>query len=124
MNRNLLVVLTVAVLLLIGAVLLYAANATLRIDDKGSVIAPDQHRHAKVKDTITWVRQSGAAKSWFVNFPKSPCAEGAQFGSDRGKTCTINVTCPAKGDPACTFPYQSSTGPTAAQNDPDIIVDP
>lgn len=113
-----------------AAVLLWLAQASaqapqLQIDDSGQVIAQHQHHHTKNGRTVTWVRSTGAAKSWSVNFSQSPCKEGSRFGSNGTRTCTINVACHAAGDAGCkTYSYTSATSPTAAQNDPDIIVDP
>ena len=125
MKKNYLGILAGAALLFFGAGIAYGQNATLRIDDSGKVIATDFHHHAKVGHKITWARQSGGAKPWFVRFADSPCAEGSEFGSDRGKTCTVQVTCSAGNGSGCKpYKYSSATGPNAPMNDPDIIVDP
>jgi len=97
----------------------------LHIDDQGKVIKKHQEHHAKSGHTITWVRHSGASKPWYVKFDESPCAEGNEFGSDRVKTCTVNVSCRAKGDKGCkAYAYKSATGPAAAGDDPHVIIDP
>jgi len=113
-------------LLLIATSQMYAQSAQLHIDDAGKVLAQHEHHHTKAGRTVSWVRHSGGNKPWSVTFSgDSPCKEGSTFGSNGPKTCTINVVCKAKGDPGCkTYAYNSSTGPGAAQNDPDIIVDP
>jgi hypothetical protein len=111
--------------LLLGSNLAYGQQHQLKIDDAGKVLAQHQHHHAKAGNKITWVRDSGASKPWFLKFTNSPCAEGNEFASDGAKTCTINVACKAAGDAACkSYTYQSATGRAAAMNDPDIIVDP
>jgi hypothetical protein len=97
----------------------------LQIDDTGTVIKKHQEHHVKAGHKVTWLRQSGAAKSWYVKFDDSPCAEGKEFGSDRAKTCTVQVACKAKGDAGCRgYSYGSGTGPTASMQDPHVVVDP
>lgn len=115
----------------LGAVLLFSPAAfaqqlhTLHIDDTGQVIKKHQVHHVKVGHKVTWVRHSGAGKPWYVKFDESPCGEGAEFGSDRGKTCTVNVACHAKGDAGCkAYSYRSATGATASMQDPTVVVDP
>ncbi len=117
--------LAVATLLLFGSSAARGQSTTLKIDDSGKVVAAHEHHHAKVGHKITWTRQTGKGKPWFVRFASSPCAEGAEFGSDRAKTCTIKVACSKAGDAGCkSYTYNSATGPNAQLNDPDIIVDP
>jgi len=103
----------------------YGQPSQLHIDDGGKVMPQHEHHHTKAGRKVTWVRDSGSGKPWLVRFTgDSPCQEGKEFGSGRATTCTISV-CKAKGDPGCkAYAYTSSTGPNAAQNDPDIIVDP
>jgi hypothetical protein len=97
----------------------------LHIDDTGKVLKQHQEHHVKAGHKVTWLRHTGGAKPWYVKFDESPCAEGKEFGSDRGKTCTINVACQAKGDPGCkSYSYSSATGATAAMQDPHVVVDP
>src|SRR5579864_5652048 len=115
----------------LGTVLLWSSQAfaqqlhELHIDDTGKVIKKHQVRHVKVGHKVTWLRHTGASKPWYVKFDDSPCAEGGEFGSDRGKTCTIKVACQAKGDAGCkAYSYNSATGATASLNDPTVVVDP
>ena len=62
----------------------------LQIDDTGKVLPEHQQHHAKKGDKISWKRQSGANKTWYVKFTgASPCAEGKQFGN---LTLTANTT--------------------------------
>jgi hypothetical protein len=97
----------------------------LHIDDTGKVLKQHQEHHVKAGHKVTWLRHTGGAKPWYVKFDESPCAEGKEFGSDRGKTCTINVACQAQGDPGCkSYSYSSATGATAAMQDPHVVVDP
>jgi len=97
----------------------------LQIDDTGKVIKQHQVHHVKAGHKVTWLRKSGAAKSWYVKFDDSPCGEGKEFGSDRAKTCTINVACHAKGDAGCrAYSYNSATGASASLSDPTVVVDP
>ena len=98
----------------------------LKIDDGGKVIPEHQQHHAKKGDKISWTRQSGANKSWYVKFTgDSPCAEGKQFGSGRGGSCTVKAVCNKAGDPGCkSYHYQSATARRAQLNDPEIIIDP
>jgi hypothetical protein len=98
---------------------------TLNIDDTGQVIKKHRVHHVKVGHKVTWVRESGSANSWYVKFDQSPCAEGAEYGSDRAKTCTVNVACHAKGDAGCkAYSYRSAIGASASMNDPTVVVDP
>ena len=98
---------------------------TLNIDDTGQVIKKHRTHHVKVGHKVTWLRESGAGASWYVKFDESPCAEGAEYGSDRAQTCTINVACHAKGDKACkAYSYRSAIGASAAMQDPTVVVDP
>jgi len=115
----------------LGTLLFFAASFaapqqhTLNIDDTGQVIKKHRVHHVKVGAKVTWVRQSGPANSWYVKFDESPCAEGGEYGSDRAKTCTINVACKAKGDAACkAYSYRSAIGATASMQDPTVVVDP
>lgn len=115
----------------LSAVLLCACQAfsqqqhQLHIDDTGQVIKKHQTRHVKNGQKVTWLRHTGAAKPWYVKFDESPCAEGKEFGSDRSKTCTIQVACRAKGDAGCkSYAYNSATGATASMQDPHVVVDP
>jgi hypothetical protein len=96
----------------------------LHIDDTGKVIPAHQQHHAKKGDKISWVRQSGAKKSWYVKFTgDSPCAEGKEFRSGRRTSCTVTV-CTTAGDPGCkSYHYQSATAPKAQLNDPEIVID-
>ena len=117
--------------LALGVTLLWSPLAfaqqmhTLHIDDQGKVLKKHQEHHVKSGNKVTWMRHSGAAKAWFVKFDESPCAEGSEFGSDRAKTCTINVVCEKNGDPGCkSYAYKSATGAAAAMNDPHVVVDP
>jgi hypothetical protein len=97
----------------------------LHIDDTGKVLQQHQEHHVKAGHKVTWLRHTGGAKPWYVKFDDSPCAEGKEFGSDRGKTCTINVACQATGDLGCkSYSYSSATGATAAMQDPHVVVDP
>jgi hypothetical protein len=103
----------------------FGQQARLHIEDDGKVRKEHQEHHAKVGHKITWARRSGSSKPWYVKFDESPCAEGSEFGSDRGKTCTINVTCKAAGDEGCkAYSYKSATGSDQALNDPTVVVDP
>jgi len=96
----------------------------LRIDDTGKVVPEHQQHHAKKGDKISWVRQSGAKKTWYVKFTAdSPCAEGKQFRNGRG--CTVKAVCNKAGDPGCkSYHYQSATARQAPLNDPEIVIDP
>jgi hypothetical protein len=98
----------------------------LQIDDTGKVIAQHQQHHAKRGDKISWTRQSGATKGWYVKFTAdSPCAEGKIFAPGGRTSCTVNVVCSAAGDPGCkSYHYQSATGRRSRMNDPEIVIDP
>jgi hypothetical protein len=98
----------------------------LQIDDSGKVLPEHQQHHAKKGDKISWTRQSGANKSWYVKFTAdSPCAEGKQLGTGRRGTCTVKAVCNKAGDPGCkSYHYQSATARRAQLNDPEIIIDP
>lgn len=98
----------------------------LHIDDSGKVLPQHQQHHAKKGDKISWTRDSGANKSWYVKFTgDSPCAEGKQFGSGRSGACTVKAVCNKAGDPGCkSYHYQSATARKAPLNDPEIIIDP
>jgi hypothetical protein len=115
----------------LGSLLLWSGHAwaaqqhKLHIDDTGAVIKAHQEHHAKVGNTITWVRHTGAGKPWYVKFDESPCAEGSEFGSDRAKSCTVKVACHAAGDKGCkAYSYHSATGAGATLTDPTVIIDP
>jgi hypothetical protein len=98
----------------------------LHIDDSGKVLPQHQQHHAKKGDKISWTRDSGENKSWYVKFTgDSPCSEGKQFGSGRGGACTVKAVCNKAGDPGCkSYRYQSATARKAPLNDPEIIIDP
>jgi hypothetical protein len=98
----------------------------LRIDDSGKVVPEHQQHHAKKGDKISWVRQSGLAKSWYVKFTgDSPCAEGKEFRNGRRTSCTVNAACGKAGDAGCkAYHYQSATARQAQLNDPEIVIDP
>jgi hypothetical protein len=115
-----------AALMLLGSSLAYSQQTKLHVDDDGKMIATHQSHHTKSGKKVAWVRHTGSGKPWFVKFTDdSPCKEGKEFGSDRAKSCTINVVCKKAGDPGCkSYKYQSATGPNATLNDPEIIVDP
>jgi len=115
-----------AALMVLGSSLAYGQQTRLHLDDSGKMLAAYEKHHTKVGRKVSWVRHSGSAKPWYVKFSgDSPCKEGKEFGSDRAKTCTINVACKAAGDPGCkSYPYDSATSPTSAAHDPEIIVDP
>ncbi len=117
--------------LVLGTALVWSSQAfaqqlhELHIDDTGQVIKKHQTHHVKAGHKVTWLRHTGAGKPWYVKFDESPCAEGKEFGSDRGKTCTINVACHAKGDAGCKgYSYSSATGASASLSDPTVVVDP
>ena len=114
-----------AALMLLGSSLAYG-QTKLHVDDAGKMIAAHQSHHTKSGKKVAWVRHTGSSKPWFVKFTAdSPCKEGNEFGSDRAKTCTINVACKAAGDPGCkSYHYRSATGRRAQMNDPEIIIDP
>ena len=113
-------------LMLLGSSLGYSQQTNLHVDDEGKMIPGHEQHHTKAGRKVSWVRHSGSSKPWHVKFTAdSPCKEGQEFGSDRAKTCTINVACKAAGDPGCkSYQYESSTGPGSAPHDPEIIVDP
>jgi hypothetical protein len=96
----------------------------LHIDDTGKVAPEHQQHHAKTGDKISWVRQSGAKKSWYVKFTgDSPCAEGKEFRSGRRTSCTVSV-CTKAGDPGCkSYHYQSATARGTQLNDPEIVIE-
>ncbi|MGP0071123.1 MAG: hypothetical protein ACLPWF_04220 [Bryobacteraceae bacterium] len=98
----------------------------LHIDDSGKVLPEHQQHHAKSGDKISWTRDTGANKSWYVKFTgASPCAEGKQFGTGRGGSCTVKAVCNKAGDAGCrSYHYQSATARKAPLNDPEIIIDP
>jgi hypothetical protein len=98
----------------------------LHIDDTGKVLPEHQQHHAKKGDRISWTRNSGANKPWYVKFTgDSPCAEGKQFGPGRSGGCTIKAVCNKAGDAGCkSYHYQSATARRAQMNDPEIIIDP
>ncbi len=114
------------VLLLLGSSVAYGQQQhRVDVDDNGQVIKAHEHMHAKNGHKIAWRRASGSTKPWSATFTDSPCAEGGAFGSSAVKTCTIKVVCAKRGDPGCrAYAYVTSTGPGAAQHDPDIIIDP
>ncbi len=97
----------------------------LHIDDTGKVLPEHQQHHARKGDKISWVRQSGAKKTWYVKFTgDSPCAEGKEFGGKR-HTCTVKAVCNKAGDAGCkSYHYQSATARQAQLNDPEIVLDP
>ena len=98
----------------------------LHIDDTGKVLPEHQQHHAKKGDKITWVRHSGAKKTWYVKFNgDSPCAEGKEFSNRRKGACTVNAVCDKAGDAGCkSYHYQSATARQAQLNDPEIVIDP
>jgi hypothetical protein len=98
----------------------------LNIDDTGKVVPEHQQHHAKKGDKISWTRQSGAKKTWYVKFTAdSPCAEGTEFGAKRHNTCTVKAVCNKAGDAGCkSYHYQSATARQAPLNDPEIVLDP
>ena len=98
----------------------------LHIDDTGKVLAEHQQHHAKRGDKISWVRHTGAKKSWYVKFTgDSPCAEGKEFTAGSRAFCTVNAVCDKTGDPGCkSYRYQSATARRAKLNDPEIVIDP
>lgn len=103
----------VTVLLLFSGAL-YGQQVQLQIDDKGEVVRANQQHNAKNGHKITWQRQTGAAKSWYVTFAESPCAEGSEFGSGvKRTTCTISVACNATDITGCkACKYSSATRPS------------
>ncbi|MBI4873705.1 MAG: hypothetical protein HY822_03615 [Acidobacteria bacterium] len=104
--------------LLLGAVL-WAQSASLDIEDNGAVSVAHQKHHTKRGRKVVWTRKTGAAKSWFVVFAESPCAEGARFGSgEKSRVCTIRNDAPAKS-----YKYSSATSPSGPLHDPEIVVD-
>jgi hypothetical protein len=118
--------LTLAAWLCTASTLALAQNPhQLNIDDTGKVVPAHQQHHAKKGDKISWIRQSGAKKSWYVKFTgDSPCTVGKQFNSGRRTTCTVSV-CTKAGDPGCkSYHYQSATARQAQLNDPEIVIDP
>lgn len=99
--------------------LTWAQEATLKIDDKGVVISADQTHHTKRGRKITWARQSGGGKSWYVEFAESPCVEGSKFGTGLGKVCTISPDAAFKS-----YKYSSALSSSGPLHDPDVVVDP
>jgi hypothetical protein len=99
---------------------------TGHIDDNGNVIAAEQTIHAKKGHTVTWQRQTAGKITWHVQFDnnKTPCSEGAEFGHDRVKTCTISAGCDTATNPNCRYPYTSALSKNGAPHDPDIVIDP
>jgi hypothetical protein len=97
----------------------------LQIDDNGRVLPEHQQHHAKKGNKISWVRQTGAAKSWYVKFTgESPCMEGKTIAGVRG-ACTVKAICNKSGDPGCkSYHYQSAIARKSPMNDPEIIIDP
>ena len=72
-------------LLAVSAAALAQDPHQLHIDNTGKVLPQHQQHHARKGDKISWSRESGASKSWYVKFTgDSPCAEGKQFGSAPG----------------------------------------
>jgi hypothetical protein len=119
--------LTLGILLCAASTLALAQDPhQLHIDDTGKVVAEHQQHHAQRGDKISWVRRTGAKKSWYVKFTgDSPCAEGKEFGTGRGAACTVNVVCDKAGDAGCkSYRYQSATKRQAKLNDPEIVIDP
>jgi hypothetical protein len=98
----------------------------LNIDDAGEVASEHQQHHAKKGDKISWVRQTDAAKTWYVKFTRdSPCAEGKEFGAGHPGACTVKAVCNKAGDRGCkSYHYRSGVARTAPLNDPEIIIDP
>jgi hypothetical protein len=98
----------------------------LHIGDTGKVLPQHQQHHARKGDKISWIRDSGATKTWYVKFTgDSPCAEGKQFATGRRGTCTVKPVCNKAGDAGCkSYHYQSATARKAQLNDPEIIIDP
>ena len=97
----------------------------LLVDDNGQVVPEHRQHHAKKGDKISWSRQTGAKKTWYVKFTgDSPCAEGKELGTGRRITCTVNARCDKAGDPGCkSYHYQSATTRGGSMNDPEIIID-
>ncbi len=119
--------LTLGVWLCAASTLALAQNPhQLHIDDTGKVLPQHQQHHAKKGDKITWVRDSGAKKTWYVKFTgDSPCVEGKEFGARRKAACTVNAVCNKASDPGCkSYHYQSATARQAQLNDPEIVIDP
>jgi hypothetical protein len=98
----------------------------LHIDDAGKVVPEHAQHHASKGDKISWVRQSGANKTWYVKFTgDSPCAEGKEFRAGRRTSCTVNAVCNKAGDKGCkSYHYQSATARQAQLNDPEIVIEP
>ena len=97
----------------------------MHIDDTGKVMKQHQTIHVKVGHKVTWVRQTGAAKSWYAKFDDSPCGEGKEFGSDRTKTCTIKVGLPCQGRRRVPSVHlQQCDWRECVLADPTVVVDP
>ena len=94
----------------------------VQMDDNGVVIPAHQQRHVRNGQVIRWARNTQGA-AWYVKFARTPCSNGAEFGSDRTQTCTVSARCARPNDASCTYHYQSSLGPNQPPHDPDIIVD-
>jgi hypothetical protein len=119
--------LTLGALLCAVSTLAFAQNPhQLNIDDTGKVVPAHQQHHAKKGDKISWTRQSGAKKTWYVKFTgDTPCAEGKIFASGRRVSCTVTAPCSRPGDAGCkSYHYQSATAVRAQMNDPEIVIDP
>lgn len=98
----------------------------LHIDDTGKVVPEHQQHRARPGDKISWVRRTGAKKSWYIRFPgDSPCAEGKEFRTGGRTSCTVNAVCNKAGDPGCkSYHYQSATARRRQMNDPEIVIEP
>lgn len=98
----------------------------LNIDDAGKVVPEHAQHRASKGDKISWVRQTGAKKTWYVKFTAdSPCAEGKEFRAGRRTSCTVNAACDKAGDKGCkSYHYQSATARQAQLNDPEIVIQP
>ncbi len=112
--------------MLAAAALLLAQPAPpVLMADDGSIIAAQRTIHRKNGQTVRWARQRSGQTSWYVKFTESPCAEGAEFGSENGRAaCTIKVNCNKAGDPGCkSYKYSSALSSGSTMHDPDVIVD-
>jgi hypothetical protein len=99
--------------------------APVLVGDDGAVVPEHQTVHRKKGDTVDWGRRTAGQRTWYVKFDESPCAEGAEFGHDRGTSCTISVACNKAGDAACkSYRYRSALSAREQMHDPIIIVDP